>query len=113
MELFARLRAGLGRWIGDNGYRMLLERALGVAREEHPWIGSLFSEGSNEAGISAAENTLGANEAIAGMVTLLATLIDLLGRIVGAEMAARLVEQAAAPAQRGVVRTETERNTDG
>jgi hypothetical protein len=48
-----------------------------------------------------------------GMVAMVATLIDLLGRIIGEDMAVRLVEQAGAeterPSPRGVVSTEPKR----
>jgi hypothetical protein len=47
------------------------------------------------------------------VVGLVATLIDLLGRIVGEEMAVQLVEQTGIPRPRGVVTTEMEGQRDG
>ena len=67
--------------------------------------------------IAAAVRAHGAAEVAAGMVALVATLIDLLGRIIGEEMAVRLVEETACrlarrqedrPSPRGVVSTDIE-----
>ena len=101
------LRAGLGRWIGVSGYRALLDRALGVARAEHPALGSLPCHGGDEPAIAAAVRAHGPAKVAAGMVALVAALIELLGRIIGAEMALRLVEQTSIPSPRGVVSTES------
>ena len=54
-----------------------------------------------------------AAEVAAGMVALVAALIELLGRIIGEEMAVRLVEQTGIPSPRGVVNAEMERQRDG
>jgi hypothetical protein len=109
-----QLRAGLGRWIGAMGYRTLLDRALVLARAEHPALGSLSCYGGDEEMITAAVRAHGAAEVAAGMVALVAGLVELLGRIIGEEMAVRLVEQTGVqtgrdserPSPRGVVSTE-------
>jgi hypothetical protein len=110
-----QLRAGLGRWIGAMGYRALLDRALVLARAEHPALGSLSCHGGDEKMITAAVSTHGAAEVAAGMVALVAGLVELLGRIIGEDMALRLVEQTGVqtdretvkPSPRGVVSTES------
>jgi hypothetical protein len=110
-----QLRAGLGRWIGAMGYRALLDRALLLARAEHPALGSLSCYGGDEEMITAAVRAHGAAELAAGMVALVAGLVELLGRIIGEEMAMRLVEQTgmqtgkerARPSPRGVVSIES------
>jgi len=110
-----QLRAGLGRWIGAMGYRALLDRALLLARAEHPALGGLSCHGGDEEMITAAVRTHGAAEVAAGMVALVAGLVELLGRIIGEEMALRLVEQtgmqtgreSVRPSPRGVVSTES------
>jgi len=117
-----QLRAGLGRWIGAMGYRTLLDRALVLARAEHPALGSLSCYGGDEAMITAAVRAHGAAEVAAGMVALVAGLVELLGRIIGEEMALRLVEQTGMqtgrererPSPRGVVSVESRgaRNAD-
>ena len=88
-----QLRAGLGRWIGAMGYRALLDRGLAQARAEHPALASLSCHGGDEQMIMAAVRTHGAAEVAAGMVALVAGLVELLGRIIGEDMALRLVEQ--------------------
>jgi hypothetical protein len=88
-----QLRAGLGRWIGAMGYRALLDRALALARVEHPALAGLSCHGGDEEAIAAAVRTHGASDVAAGMVALVAGLVELLGRIIGEEMADRLVEQ--------------------
>jgi hypothetical protein len=79
------------------GYRALLDRALVLARAEHPALGSLSCYGGDEAMIAAAVRTHGATEVAAGMVALVSRLVELLGRIIGEEMALRLVEQTGMP----------------
>ena len=111
-RMCAQLRVGLGRWIGAEGYRALLDRALGLARAEHPALGGLSCLGGDGA-IMAAVRAHGASEVAAGLVASVAALIELLGRIIGEEMAMRLVEQVGMPSPRGVVSTEPEGDRDG
>jgi hypothetical protein len=105
-RMCAQLRVGLGRWIGAEGYRALLERALGLARVEHPALGSLSCLGGDGTMIMAAVRAHGAGEVATGLMALVATLIDLLGRIVGEEMGLRLVEHVGMPSPPGVASIE-------
>jgi hypothetical protein len=91
----AQLRAGLGRWVGFEGYRALLVRALERVRAEHPALNNLSCVGGDEPEIVAAVQAHGAAAVTAGVVALVVTMIELLGRVVGEEMAAELVKQAA------------------
>ena len=87
---------------------MLLDRALALARAEHPVLGESSCLGGDEPATTAAARAHGAAEVAAGMVALVAALIELLGRIIGDEMAVRLVEQiGTSPSPRGVVSTKT------
>jgi hypothetical protein len=112
-RMCTQLRAGLGRWVGATGYRALLDRALGQVRAEHPELGSLSCHGGEEPLTTAAVRAYGTAQVAAGMVALVAALIELLGRILGEEMAVRLVEQTGIPIPREVVGTETEGGRDG
>jgi hypothetical protein len=112
-RMCAQLRAGLGRWIGAQGYRALLERALSQTRPEHPALGGLSCLAEYEPVPETAVRAQGPGDMGAGLVALVAALVDLLGRIVGEEMAVRLVEQIGTPSRRGVVNTETEGGRDG
>jgi hypothetical protein len=89
-----QLQAGLARWVGTEGYRALIDRALLLARAEHPVLGGLSCHGGDQPATTAAVRAHSAAEVRAGMVALVATLIDLLSRIVGEEMAVELVNQA-------------------
>jgi hypothetical protein len=111
-RMCTQLRAGLGRWIGVTGYRALLDRAIGLARAEHPALGSLSCHGGDQPVTTAAVRANGAAEVAAGMVASVAALVELLGRIIGEEMAVRLVEQTDIPSPRGVVSTESKGGRD-
>lgn len=109
----AQLRAGLARWVGTEGYRALLNRALEQVRVEHPALNSLSCMGGDEQEIAAAVRAHGAAEVAAGIVALVATVIDLLGRIVGEEMAVELVKQTGAASPRRASNIETGGGRDG
>jgi hypothetical protein len=109
----SHLRVGLGRWIGSEGYQVLLDRALGLARVEHPALTGLACLGGDEPVTTAAVRANGAGKVTAGLVALVAALIDLLGRMIGEEMAVRLVEQIGIPSPHEVVSIETKEGRDG
>ena len=112
-RLFTRLRAGLGRWIGAEGYCALLDRAIALVRAEHPALDGLSCQREGEPVTLETVRAHGSSQVAAGIVALLAAFIDLLGRIVGEEIAVRLVEQTAHPTSGDVVTTtETEGGRD-
>jgi len=92
-RMCTELRAGLTRWVGAMAYRALIDRALLLARAEHPALGSLSCHGGDEPVTTAAVRAHSAAEVATAMVALVAALVELLGRILGEEMAVRLVEQ--------------------
>ena len=108
-----RLGEELGRWIGTEGYRTLLERALAGVRAEHPALDGIPCLGGDASAIEEAVRTRGAGGLSAGLVALVAELVELLGRIIGAEMAVQLVDQISIPSPRGVVSTQTRGGRDG
>jgi hypothetical protein len=112
-RLCTQLRSGLGRWIGADGYRALLDRALVLVRAEHPALGGVSCLGEDDPATAAAAQAYGAREVAAGIVALVAALIELLGRIIGEEMASRLVEQTGIPSPRGTVSTLSQGGRDG
>lgn len=112
--LFGKLRLGLGRWIGVEGYRALFDRAIAASQGKHPaLIGLNPLGGEKEAGVAAAVDQHGATAVAAGLVALIAALVDLLGRIIGEAMAIQLVEQIGVPSARGIVSTEVSGGSDG
>lgn len=96
------LRAGLSRWVGLNGSSALLDRAVRLVAERHPAL-----DGLSFLGGGAAQPTRGrapsAKAVAAGMVALIAMVIELLGHLIGPEIAVSLVRQAVGPSARGVV----------
>jgi len=108
-----QLGAGLARWIGPGGYRALLHRALERERGEHPVLRTFSCHGGEDQMIAAAARDHGPDEVAAGMVAVVATMIDLLGRIVGEEMAVRLVEQTEPTSVRASAVSETEGRQHG
>lgn len=111
--LLDQLRVRLGRWIGVGGYDTLFGRAIDIAREEPSWVNGLFDPRSDPSSRLAVVEYLDAAEISAACTTLLAILIDLLGRIVGLEMAARLVEQSGSSGPRSTRGTEIGSKRDG
>ena len=99
-RLWGGLSALLGRWIGPSGYQALLNRALGIARSEHACLRDLSCVGGEAALVAKTAGKHGAGEIAESMVRVAALLIDLLGRIVGEDMAIHLVNQVAAPSPR-------------
>lgn len=93
----AELRRNLQRWIGAEGYRALLDRAVRLTIDDHPVLGELARPEGNPPVAASRLEAYGAEaiaEAIAeGMVALVATVTQVLGRIIGEEMAVQLLEQ--------------------
>jgi hypothetical protein len=112
-QMFKRLRIELGRWIGSHGYQLLLERSLREAEAEHRALTGLACLGEDCPALGDAVRTHGPGDVGAGLVTLVTVLIDLLGRIVGEEMAIRLVEQSGKPSPRGAAGPVAEGGRDG
>lgn len=112
-RICAQLQTGLARWVGSGGYRILVDRALAVARQEHPALGKISCNGNDREEIAAAVRVHGTAKLTAGIVALVATLIDLLSRIVGEEMAVELVKQAVAARPGRASNTGTEGGQDG
>ena len=112
-HLCALLRSGLGQWIGANGYRVLLDRALGEARPDHPVLGTFGCQGGDDPATLATVKEHGPDALAAGMVALLTVLIALLGRIMGDEMAVHLVEQTGTPRPSNVGRALPEEELHG
>ena len=100
-QLFSQLEAGLARWVGAEGSRVLRGRALKLAQAQHRALRDFSDGGWDVPVVVSAVKAHGAPDVAAGFIAVIATLIDLLGRIIGQEMAVRLVEQTGAPGPRG------------
>ena len=114
-ELVTRaLAAELSRWFGPYAYHALLMRALARARVDHPVLAAVRVRAQLEPdldGLADGARTHGADAMTEGVVTVLTTLVQLLGRVIGEDMAVRLVDQAAPGAAPGAIDTPNERGT--
>lgn len=105
-RLLVAVDLGLRRWVGAEGYAALLSRAVRLTLPNHSALTSLADLGLE----SAADPHVAPLDASAlgrAVVALLAALMVLLGRIIGAELAVRLVQQIDLPSPRGVVSNTT------
>lgn len=87
---------GLALWLGENGSQALFTRALAQARSAHPPLRAISLHAKSERkldGVPETIQTYGANAVAAGLEAVLAGVLELLGRLLGAEIATRLVEQ--------------------
>ena len=107
------LRAGLSRWVGTEGYRALLERALVLSVTEHPVLGAISCDDGDALAATEAARAHGAAVLATGVVALVATLTDLLGRIIGEEMAVQLVERTSPPSPQARSSVERRGGRDG
>ena len=112
-RICAQLRTGLSRWIGADGHSALLDRAISQTRAAHPVLDRLVCTAGNSPTTRTAARAYGAAEVAAGMVALVSAVTELLGRIIGEEMAVRLVEQVGAPNPPEVVNIKRKAGRDG
>jgi hypothetical protein len=92
-----RVSEYLSRWVGTDGSGALFARALASAQAEHPALGNVrYSRQSAVCldGLAESARTHGAGAAADGVTAILAALIELLGRLIGDDIAIRLVEQS-------------------
>jgi hypothetical protein len=97
-RLFAHLLAGLSRWFGPFGSTALLTRALARAQAHHNALASIsVSTDDPSALVGCAESvrTHGVAAFTDAMVGFLAALADLIGRLIGNDLATNLLEQSA------------------
>ena len=98
----------LTRWVGPTGSRELLRRSLAQAQLEHGLlkgirVGELSEPGLN--GVAEVIESEGPSPVASALEDVLETLLGLLGRLIGNELAARIVENA--PHQSGENEGET------
>ena len=85
----------LTRSLGQSGAHALLTRALAQARTEHPLMGDIRIGAQSEPGLVGVPGIVeahGAPAVAAALEAVLETLLGLLGRLIGDDMMAQLVE---------------------
>jgi hypothetical protein len=89
----------LSRWVGPDGCHALFTRALAQARTEYPALEQIQLHARSEPYIDGVAGTIMAHgdAAIAdALEAVLVRLVELLGRLIGDEMAMKLIEQSLA-----------------
>lgn len=90
------LASTLSRSFGPYGYQALLARALSQAKGEHPVLAAISIRAPLDPcleGLDEAAEAFGAERATEGVTAVFAGMIDLLGRLIGEDMAVRLVSE--------------------
>ena len=85
----------MARWLGATGAHALLRRALAHEQADYPFLAEIRIGHRSDPvldGVSGVVQVHGAPAVAAGLEAVLATLVGLLGRLIGDDMAAQLVE---------------------
>ena len=90
----------------------MLSRAIAITREDYPWINLLFQPELNTAHVLAAIESFGMPVVMAGGQRLLAVMIELLGHIVGMNMALHLVKHIGISGSYPAISASTEGEVD-
>ena len=86
----------MARWVGFDGCHALFTRALAEARAEYPLLETIRLQPRSTPYLEGVADTLGKNGAKKtdeALDAMLAILIAVLGRLIGEEMAANLIER--------------------
>jgi hypothetical protein len=87
----------LSRWVGRDGCHALFTRALAQARAEHPALAQIHLQPRSEPYIDGVAESIMANGDAAtaeALESMLARLVELLGRLIGDDMAMKLIERS-------------------
>lgn len=90
------LAAGLSKWIGTDGCHALFTRAKAEAEATHPALGALTLRpraAPYVEGVDGALETYGDAATLDGIESMLLGIVELLGRLIGPDMAKNLIDQ--------------------
>jgi hypothetical protein len=85
----------LSRWIGLDGCHTLFTRALAQARIDHPLLEEIQLRPGSEPyveGVTETTDAYGAAQTAEALESMLVGLVELLGRLIGDDMAMKLIE---------------------
>lgn len=94
----------LSRWVGRDGCHALFTRALAQARTDHPVLEEIQLRAQSEPYVEGvAENIIAHGDAATAeaLEWMLVRLVELLGRLIGDDMALKLIERSLAASERG------------
>lgn len=98
------LYRNLSRWVGRDGCHALFTRALAEARVDDEILDQITLQPLSESYIEGVAETImasGDRESAAALESMLVHLIDLLVRLIGDDMATKLIEQSMITSGRG------------
>jgi hypothetical protein len=102
----------LSRWVGPDGCHALFTRAMAEARIEHPVLGQIQLRARSEPYIDGVTETIMAHgdaAAAEALESLLVHLVELLGRLIGDDMATKLIERSVGVSERGDTISDSQR----
>lgn len=91
-----RLYQDLAIWVGLDGCHALFTRALAEARLKYPLLETIQLHARSSPYLEGVEETIeqhGAGETAEALESMLVTLIELMGRLIGDDMATNLIER--------------------
>jgi hypothetical protein len=94
----------LSRWVGADGCHALFTRALAQARTEYPALGLIQLRARSEPyidGVAEAIMAHGDPATAEALESMLISLVELLGRLIGDDMAMKLIERSLAVSESG------------
>jgi hypothetical protein len=94
----------LSRWVGSDGCHALFTRALAETRIEYPALAQIQLRARSEPYIDGIAETIMAHGDPAtaeALESMLVRLVELLGRLIGDDMAMKLIERSLASSERG------------
>jgi len=93
----------LSRWVGPDGCHALFTRALAETRTEYPALAQIQLRARSEPYIDGVAETIMAHGDPAtaeALESMLVRLVELLGRLIGDDMAMKLIARSLAPSER-------------
>jgi hypothetical protein len=94
----------LARWVGTDGCHALFTRALAEARTEYTALDQIQLRPRSEPytdGVAEAITAHGDPATAEGLESMLVRLVELLGRLIGDDMAAKLIDRSMAASESG------------
>ena len=92
-----KLYKDLAQWVGPDGCHALFARALAQARREHDALEQIQLRPGSDPYVDAVPETIiahGGDTTAAALGSMLIRLVELLGRLIGDDMAMKLIEQS-------------------
>jgi len=93
----------LSRWVGPDGCHALFARAIAESRTDYPALGAIQLHARSEPYIDGVAETIMAHGDPAtaeALESMLVRLVELLGRLIGDDMAMKLIERSLTPSER-------------